>query len=61
MSTYERLVALLDSRGAQFRLIHHAPERAVRHVLADDEILVAGRADVSIALRHDYRWLVEAA
>ena len=61
MSTYERLVALLDSRGAEFRLIHHAPELAVGDVLAEDEILVVGRADVSIALRNDYRWLVEAA
>lgn len=61
MSTYERLVALLDSRGAEFRLIHHAPELAVGDVLSDDEILVAGRSDVSIALRTDYRWLVEAA
>lgn len=61
MSTYERLVALLDSRGAEFRLIHHAPELAVGDVLLEDEILVAGRSDVSIALRTDYRWLVEAA
>jgi hypothetical protein len=60
MSTYERLVALLDSRGAEFRLIHHAPELAPGIVLKDDEILVVGRADVSIALRNDYRWLVEA-
>jgi hypothetical protein len=59
MSTYERLVALLDSRGAEFRLIHHAPELAVTDVLSDDEILVAGRPDVSIALRTNYRWLVE--
>lgn len=47
MSTYERLLWLLDSRGAEYRLIHHAPERlggrcrsvvvrldAYRHVLA---------------------------
>lgn len=61
MSTYERLVALLDSRGAEFRLIHHAPELQVGDVLSDDEILIAGRSDVSIALRTDYRWLVEAA
>lgn len=62
MSTYERLVALLDSRGAEFRLIHHAPEFAVgQDDLADDEILIAGRDDVSIALRADYGWLVEAA
>lgn len=25
MSTYERLIDLLDSRGAEYRLIHHAP------------------------------------
>lgn len=61
MSTYERLVALLDSRGAEFQLIHHAPELQVGDVLSDDEILIAGRSDVSIALRTDYRWLVEAA
>jgi hypothetical protein len=60
MSTYERLVALLDSRGAEFRLIHHTPELAVGDVLLDNEILIVGRADVSIALRTDYRWLVEA-
>ncbi|TDV42282.1 hypothetical protein [Actinophytocola oryzae] len=62
MTAYDRLMALLDSRGAEYRLIHHSPEVPVdTDLLADNEILVFGRADVAIALnREDSRWL-EAA